>query len=121
MRLPTRALLLVLALSMYLGFALNLWTGFGEMICKGFCFFDVCGRLGVPLQLLTILKRQNLINLKYYMIIQVIKMSTTVEIKGELELYLRQLIDAGLYNNVAEAVRDSIRHLMKEYDKKKFP
>ncbi|NOR47527.1 MAG: nuclease, partial [Methanosarcinaceae archaeon] len=41
-------------------------------------------------------------------------MSTTVEIKGELELYLRQLIDAGLYNNVAEAVRDSIRHLMKE-------
>jgi len=37
-------------------------------------------------------------------------MSTTVEIKGELELYLRQLIDAGLYNNVAEAVRDSIRH-----------
>lgn len=44
-------------------------------------------------------------------------MSTTVEIKGELELYLRQLIDAGLYNNVAEAVRDSIRHLMKEYDK----
>ena len=45
-------------------------------------------------------------------------MSTTVEIKGELELYLRQLIDVGLYNNVAEAVRDSIRHLMKEYNKK---
>jgi len=47
-------------------------------------------------------------------------MSTTVEIKGELELYLRQLIDVGLYNNVAEAVRDSIRHLMKEYDKKEI-
>ena len=47
-------------------------------------------------------------------------MSTTVEIKGELELYLRQLIDAGLYNNVAEAVRDSIRHLMKEYNKKEI-
>ena len=47
-------------------------------------------------------------------------MSTTVEIKGELELYLRQLIDAGLYNNVAEAVRDSIRHLMKEYDNKEI-
>ena len=47
-------------------------------------------------------------------------MSTTVEIKGELELYLRQLIDAGLYNNVAEAVRDSIRHLMKEYDTKEI-
>jgi predicted HTH domain antitoxin len=47
-------------------------------------------------------------------------MPTTVEIKGELELYLRQLIDVGLYNNVAEAVRDSIRHLMKEYDKKEI-
>ncbi|NOR49038.1 MAG: hypothetical protein GQ533_13530 [Methanosarcinaceae archaeon] len=44
-------------------------------------------------------------------------MPTTVEIKGEMELFLRQLIDVGLYNNVAEAVRDSIRHLMKEYDK----
>ncbi|KAF5429665.1 Transcriptional regulator, partial [Candidatus Methanomarinus sp.] len=47
-------------------------------------------------------------------------MPTTVEIKGELELYLRQLIDVGLYNNIAEAVRDSIRHLMKEYDKKEI-
>jgi hypothetical protein len=38
MRLPTRALLLVLALSMYSGFALSLQTDFGKMICKGFLF-----------------------------------------------------------------------------------
>ena len=37
-RLPTRALLLVLALSIHSGLALNLRTGFGKMICKGFCF-----------------------------------------------------------------------------------
>jgi hypothetical protein len=35
-RLLTSALLLVLALSMYSGLALNLRTGFGKMICKGF-------------------------------------------------------------------------------------
>ena len=34
-RLPTTTLFLVLALSMYSGFALNLRTGFGKMICKG--------------------------------------------------------------------------------------
>ena len=37
-RLPTRALFLVLALSIYSGFALSLRTGFRKMICKGFGF-----------------------------------------------------------------------------------
>ena len=37
-KLPTIAFLQVPTLSIYSGLALNLWTGFGKMICKGFCF-----------------------------------------------------------------------------------
>gem|GEM_PF-4704618 len=37
-RLPTSALLLFLALSIYSGFALNLRTGFWKMIWRGLCF-----------------------------------------------------------------------------------
>ncbi|MFZ3058555.1 MAG: UPF0175 family protein [Candidatus Methanoperedens sp.] len=47
-------------------------------------------------------------------------MSTTVEIKGELETKIKQLIDAGLYGNIAEAVRDAIRHLLRDYDAKEI-
>jgi len=35
-------------------------------------------------------------------------MSTTVEIKGEFETKIKRLIDAGLYGNIAEAVRDAL-------------
>lgn len=52
------------------------------------------------------------------MIIQVIAMPTTVEIKGEFEDKIKQLMDAGLYSSVAEVVRDAIRHMLKEYDGK---
>jgi len=44
-------------------------------------------------------------------------MSTTVEIKGKFEDEIRRLIDVGLYNNVAEVVRDAVRHMLKEYDR----
>lgn len=47
-------------------------------------------------------------------------MPTTVEIKGEFETKIKRLIDAGLYGSVAEVVRDSIRHLLKEYDEKEI-
>ena len=43
-------------------------------------------------------------------------MPTTVEIKGELEDKLERLLLAGLYRSKSEAVRDAIRHLLKEYD-----
>ena len=45
-------------------------------------------------------------------------MSTTVEIKGEFEIKIKRLIDAGLYGNIAEAVRDALRHLLRDYDEK---
>jgi Arc/MetJ-type ribon-helix-helix transcriptional regulator len=45
-------------------------------------------------------------------------MPTTVEIKGELENKLEKLLLAGFYKNKSEAVRDAIRHLLKEYDAK---
>ncbi len=45
-------------------------------------------------------------------------MSTTVEIKGELEAKIKRLINAGLYGNIAEAVRDALRHLLSEFDDK---
>jgi len=47
-------------------------------------------------------------------------MSTTVEIKGEFETKIKRLIDAGLYGNIAEAVRDALRHLLRDYDEKEF-
>ena len=47
-------------------------------------------------------------------------MPTTVEIKGELEERIKRLMDAGLYTSVAEVVRDSIRHMLKEYDEKEL-
>ena len=47
-------------------------------------------------------------------------MPTTVEIKGEFETRIKRLIDAGLYNNIAEAVRDGLRHLIKDYDEKEI-
>lgn len=47
-------------------------------------------------------------------------MSTTVEIKGEFETKIKQLIDAGLYGNITEAVRDAIRHLLRDYDVKEI-
>lgn len=47
-------------------------------------------------------------------------MSTTVEIKGEFETKIKQLIDAGLYVNITEAVRDAIRHLLRDYDAKEI-
>lgn len=61
---------------------------------------------------------QILITLKKYTIFQV--MPTTVEIKGEFETKIKRLIDAGLYGSIAEVVRDSIRHLLKEYDEKEI-
>ena len=63
---------------------------------------------------------QKVINLKYYMIIQVIEMPTTVEIKGEFEDQIKRLMDAGFYSSVAEAVRDAIRHILKEFDQKEL-
>ena len=45
-------------------------------------------------------------------------MPTTVEIKGELEDKLEKLLMAGFYKSKSEAVRDAIRHLLKEYDAK---
>lgn len=47
-------------------------------------------------------------------------MSTTVEIKGEFETKIKRLIDAGLYGSTAEAVRDALRHLLREYDEKEL-
>ncbi len=47
-------------------------------------------------------------------------MPTTVEIKGEFELKIKRLIDAGLYGNIAEAVRDALRHMLREYDEKEM-
>ena len=47
-------------------------------------------------------------------------MSTTVEIKGEFETKIKRLIDAGLYGNIAEAVRDALRHLLRDYDEKEI-
>ncbi|MBE0520655.1 MAG: UPF0175 family protein [Candidatus Methanoperedenaceae archaeon] len=47
-------------------------------------------------------------------------MPTTVEIKGEFETRIKRLIDAGLYSNIAEAVRDGLRHLLKDYDEKEI-
>ncbi|VVB54230.1 Uncharacterised protein [uncultured archaeon] len=47
-------------------------------------------------------------------------MPTTVEIKGEFEIKIKQLIDAGLYGNMAEAVRDALRHMLREYDEKEI-
>ncbi len=47
-------------------------------------------------------------------------MPTTVEIKGEFEIKVKQLIDAGLYGNIAEAVRDALRHLLRDYDPKEI-
>lgn len=63
-------------------------------------------------------KIQNLYNLKKHSKNQV--MSTTVEIKGEFETKIKQLIDAGLYGNIAEAVRDALRHLLRDYDPKEI-
>ena len=48
------------------------------------------------------------------------QMPTTVEIKGEFEIKIKQLIDAGLYGNIAEAVRDALRHMLREYDEKEI-
>lgn len=61
---------------------------------------------------------QNIFNLKKHSKTQV--MSTTVEIKGEFETKIKQLIDAGLYGNIAEAVRDALRHLLLDYDPKEI-
>ena len=47
-------------------------------------------------------------------------MSTTVEIKGEFETKIKRLIDAELYGNIAEAVRDALRHLLRDYDEKEI-
>ncbi|NJD78913.1 MAG: hypothetical protein FIB08_17775 [Candidatus Methanoperedens sp.] len=47
-------------------------------------------------------------------------MPTTVEIKGEFEIRIKRLIDAGVYGNTAEAVRDALRHLLREYDEKEI-
>ncbi len=47
-------------------------------------------------------------------------MSTTVEIKGEFEIKIKRLIDAGIYGNIAEAVRDALRHLLRDYDEKEL-
>ncbi len=47
-------------------------------------------------------------------------MPTTVEIKGEFEIRIKHLIDAGIYGNTAEAVRDALRHLLREYDEKEI-
>ncbi len=47
-------------------------------------------------------------------------MSTTVEIKGEFEAKIKRLINAGLYGNIAEAVRDALRHLLREFDDKEI-
>ncbi len=47
-------------------------------------------------------------------------MPTTVEIKGEFELKIKRLIDAGLYGSIAEAVRDALRHMLREYDEKEI-
>jgi predicted HTH domain antitoxin len=47
-------------------------------------------------------------------------MPTTVEIKGEFEIKIKRLIDAGLYGNTAEAVRDALRHMLREYDEKEI-
>ncbi|MHA2295894.1 MAG: UPF0175 family protein [Candidatus Hodarchaeales archaeon] len=43
-------------------------------------------------------------------------MTTTVEIKGLLEERLELLVRAGMYASKSEAVRDGIRHLLKELD-----
>ena len=40
-------------------------------------------------------------------------MPTTVEIKGEFEIKIKRLIDAGLYGNTAEAVRDALRRMLR--------
>ena len=47
-------------------------------------------------------------------------MPTTVEIKGEFEIRIKHLIDAGIYGNTAEAVRDALRHLLQDYDEKEI-
>ncbi len=47
-------------------------------------------------------------------------MTTTVEIKGILEERLELLVKSGLYSSKSEAVRDSIRHLLKEMDMKEL-
>lgn len=47
-------------------------------------------------------------------------MTTTVEIKGILEERLELLVKSGLYSSKSEAVRDSIRHLLKELDMKEL-
>src|SRR5574341_1668526 len=47
-------------------------------------------------------------------------MPTTVEIKGEFEIKIKRLMDAGLYGSVTEAVRDALRHLLREYDEKEI-
>jgi len=47
-------------------------------------------------------------------------MPTTVEIKGEFEIKIKRLIEAGLYGNIAEAVRDALRHMLREYDDKEI-
>ena len=58
--------------------------------------------------------------MKIHIIIQVNKMPTTVEIKGQFEDKIKRLIDVGLYSSVAEVVRDAVRHMMKEYDEKEL-
>ncbi|MHA1167151.1 MAG: UPF0175 family protein [Candidatus Hodarchaeales archaeon] len=45
-------------------------------------------------------------------------MTTTVEIKGVLEERLELLVKTGFYASKSEAVRDGIRHLLKELDMK---
>lgn len=47
-------------------------------------------------------------------------MPTTVEIKGDFETKIKRLIDAGLYGSITEAVRDALRHLLREYDEKEI-
>jgi predicted HTH domain antitoxin len=47
-------------------------------------------------------------------------MPTTVEIKGEFEIRIKRLIEAGIYGNTAEAVRDALRHMLREYDEKEI-
>ncbi|MBU4373370.1 MAG: UPF0175 family protein [Euryarchaeota archaeon] len=47
-------------------------------------------------------------------------MPTTVEIKGEFETKIKRLIDAGLYGSIAEAVRDALRHLFRDYNEKEI-
>ncbi len=47
-------------------------------------------------------------------------MPTTIEIKGDFEIKIKRLIDAGLYGSITEAVRDALRHLLQEYDEKEI-